>query len=104
FAVFDHSGEAEANGLTLRNSKVVVFGSPAAATPVMQAHPLAAFDLPLEVLVWDDDGQTQVGYAPPADLAARYDLEEELAARLSGIDAVADTATGPDQAASRSSS
>jgi uncharacterized protein (DUF302 family) len=90
FAVFDHSGEAEAHGLTLRDTKVVVFGSPVSGTPVMQAHPLAALDLPLKVLVWDDDGQTRLAYVSPAELAARYDLEQELAARLAGIDAVTD--------------
>ena len=58
FAVIDHSGEAEAHGLELRDTKVVIFGSPEAGTPVMQAHPLAALDLPLKVLVWDDEGET----------------------------------------------
>ena len=38
----------------------------------MQAMPLAALDLPLKVLVWDDDGQTKLTYTSPAALAARY--------------------------------
>jgi uncharacterized protein (DUF302 family) len=92
FAIIDHSGEAEAHGLTLRETKVVVFGNPVAGTPVMQARPLAALDLPLKVLVWDDGGQTRLAYAPPAELAARYELDEQLAARLAGIDAVTDDA------------
>jgi uncharacterized protein (DUF302 family) len=92
FAVFDHSGEARAHGLTLRDTKVVVFGSPSAGTPVMQARPLAALDLPLRILVWDDNGQTQLSYVQPAELAARYELDDDLAARLAGIDAVADAA------------
>jgi len=46
FAVIDHSGEARRAGLTLRDTKVVVFGNPSAGTPVMQASPLAALDLP----------------------------------------------------------
>jgi len=88
FAVVDHSGEAAAAGLELRDTKVVIFGSPPAGTPVMQAAPLAALDLPLKVLVWDDDGQTKLAYAPPAELAARYGLSGELAARLAGIEVV----------------
>jgi uncharacterized protein (DUF302 family) len=88
FAVIDHSGEAEANGLALRDTKVVIFGSPVAGTPVMQARPLAALDLPLKVLVWDDDGQTQLSYAPPAEFAARYDLDNDLSGRLAGIESV----------------
>jgi uncharacterized protein (DUF302 family) len=90
FAVIDHSGEAAAHGLELRDTKVVVFGSPAAGTPVMQAAPLAALDLPLKVLVWDDDGQTRVSYTAPSELAARYTLTDEHAARLAGIDGVTD--------------
>ena len=90
FAVIDHSGEAEAHGLALRDTKVVVFGNPVAGTPVMQARPLAALDLPLKVLVWDDDGQTRLSYVSPTELATRYDLDAELAARLAGIDAVTD--------------
>ncbi len=90
FVVIDHSGEAHARGLELRDTKVVVFGSPEAGTPVMEAHPLAALDLPLKVLVWDDVGETLLAYTAPVELASRYGLEDELAARLAGIDAVTD--------------
>ena len=88
FVVIDHSGEAAAHGLSLRDTKVVVFGSPVAGTPVMEAKPLAALDLPLKVLVWDDGGQTQLSYVPPPELAARYGLDDDLAAGLAGIEAV----------------
>jgi uncharacterized protein (DUF302 family) len=94
FAVIDHSGEAAAHGLELPDTKVVVFGSPEAGTPIMQAHPLAALDLPLKVLIWDNGGRTQLAYTPPAELAARYDLDEQLAARLAGIDALTDAVVG----------
>jgi uncharacterized protein (DUF302 family) len=90
FAVIDHSGEAAAHELELRDTKVVVFGSPVAGTPVMQAAPLAALDLPLKILVRDDDGQTRVSYTAPAELAARYALTDELSARLAGIDGLTD--------------
>ena len=90
FAVIDHSGEAKAAGLELRETKVLIFGAPKAGTPVMQAVPVAALDLPLKVLVWDDEGQTKVTYNPPAALAARYGLSDELASRLGAIDAVTD--------------
>jgi uncharacterized protein (DUF302 family) len=92
FAVIDHSGEAVAQGLELRDTKVVIFGSPVAGTPVMQAHPLAALDLPLKALVWDDEGQTKVSYTAPAELATRYGLGDELAGRLAGIDGLTDAA------------
>jgi uncharacterized protein (DUF302 family) len=54
------------------------------------AAPLSALDLPLKVLVWDNDGQTNVTYFSPDALAARYDLSPDLAARLAGINPLTD--------------
>jgi uncharacterized protein (DUF302 family) len=90
FVVVDHSGEARAAGLDLRETKVVLFGSPTAGTPVMAAAPLVALDLPLKVLVWADGDRTKVCYAPPSELANRYGLSDELAARFAGIEAITD--------------
>jgi uncharacterized protein (DUF302 family) len=90
FAVIDHSGEARASGLELRDTKLVIFGSPRAGTPVMASAPLAALDLPLKVLVWADGDQTKLSYTAPAALAERYQLGAELASRLAAIDALTD--------------
>jgi uncharacterized protein (DUF302 family) len=95
FAVIDQSAEASQVGMQLRETTLVLFGSPAAGTPVMAAAPLAALDLPLKVLVWADNGQTKVSYYGPAALAARYDLSEDLAARLAGIDPLTDALIAP---------
>lgn len=91
FAIVDHSGEARRIGLELRDTKLVIFGSPAAGTPVMQSVPLIALDLPLKVLVWDDEGQTRVSFTSPEALAARYNLSNDLAQRLAGIGPITDT-------------
>jgi uncharacterized protein (DUF302 family) len=96
FAVVDHSGAAREQGLELRDTKVVIFGSPVAGTPVMEAAPLAALDLPLKVLVWDDGGQTRLDYLSPEALGARYGLDEELTGRLAGIDALTDALLADD--------
>jgi uncharacterized protein (DUF302 family) len=93
FAVIDQSAEARQVGQQLRETVLVLFGSPAAGTPVMAAAPMAALDLPLKVLVWADDGQTKVSYYGPAALAERYDLSADLASKLAGIDPVTDTLT-----------
>jgi uncharacterized protein (DUF302 family) len=90
FAEIDQSAEARQAGLSLRATTLVIFGSPAAGTPVMAASPLAALDLPLKVLVWDDDGQTKVTYYSPAALAVRYHLSADLAGNLAAIDALTD--------------
>jgi uncharacterized protein (DUF302 family) len=92
FALIDHSGEAAAAGQDLRDTKLIVFGSPQAGTPVMVAAPLAALDLPLKAVVWQDGDQTKISYVAPAALAARYELPADLASRLAGIGAVVDAA------------
>ena len=90
FAVIDQAAEARQVGLSLRETTLVIFGSPAAGTPVMAAAPLSALDLPLKVLVWDDDGQTKVSYYSPAALAVRHHLPADLAGNLAGINALTD--------------
>ena len=95
FAVIDHSGEAERVGLKLRDTKLVVFGSPKAGTPVMVAAPLIALDLPLKILVWADDVQTRVSCTAPSTLAVRYDLSDELMAALAVIGPLTDALVGP---------
>jgi uncharacterized protein (DUF302 family) len=88
FAVIDHSGKARDVGLDLRDTKLVIFGSPSAATPVIEAAPLAALDLPLRVVVWENGHQTLVSYPAPAAVARRYGLDGDLADVLASIDAL----------------
>ena len=95
FAVIDQSAEASQVGMRLRETTLVMFGNPAAGTPVMMAAPLAALDLPLKVLVWDDAGQTKVSYVAPAALGARYQLSADLTAKLAGIDPLTDALIAP---------
>jgi uncharacterized protein (DUF302 family) len=94
FALVDHSGEAARAGLTMNETKLLVFGSPAAGTPVMAAAPLAALDLPLKTLVWaDSDGRVWISYNDPEYLRSRYDLSEDLAGRLAGVGPMVEAAT-----------
>src|SRR5262249_9211615 len=90
FAVIDQSAEARQVGLSLRETTLVIFGSPAAGTPVMAASPLAALDLPLKLLGCDADGHTNVSYYELDALAARYHLGADLAGNLAGINALTD--------------
>jgi uncharacterized protein (DUF302 family) len=90
FAVVDHSGEAERQGLELRDTKLVIFGNPAAGTPVMQSVPLSAIDLPLKILIWDSGAETSVSYVTPQTIATRYGLSDELRQRLVAVETLAD--------------
>ena len=95
FGVIDQTAAAKEVGLELRDTTLVLFGSPAAGTPVMVASPLSALDLPLKVLIWAGDGQTNVTYYSPAELAARHHLSPDMAARLAGIDPLTDALVAP---------
>ena len=87
FAVIDHSDEARRVGLALRDTKLFIVGSPSASTPVIAAAPLAALDLPVRVVVWEDGYQTKVSYPSPTEVARRYGLDD-VAAALASIDTV----------------
>jgi uncharacterized protein (DUF302 family) len=93
FALVDHSGEAAKVGLSMPDTKLLIFGSPAGGTPIMLDAPLAALDLPLKVLVWEHPaGGSFVSYLDPAYLGARHQLADDLTARIAGINAITDAA------------
>jgi uncharacterized protein (DUF302 family) len=95
FTVIDQAAEARQVGLELRDTVLVVFGNPAAGTPVMAAAPLSALDLPLKFAVWDDAGQTKVSYVSPEVISARYGLNAALAANLAAIGPLTDALVTP---------
>lgn len=79
FALIDHSGEAAKVGMTLRPTKLVIFGNPKGGTPLMLAAPTVAIDLPLKILVWEDDqGKVWISYNSPQYLQARHGLPSNL--------------------------
>jgi uncharacterized protein (DUF302 family) len=89
FAVIDHTGEAEKVGLKMRPTKVVIFGSPKAGTPLMVAAPSLAIDLPLKALVAEDsEGKVSVTYNSPEYLKERHGVPEELIKNLVGAGVV----------------
>jgi uncharacterized protein (DUF302 family) len=83
FAVIDQAAEARKHGLPLRETQLVIFGNPVGGTPIMEAVPLTALDLPLKILVSaDDDGKIWMAYLDRNWLAARYHLSHQLAGPL----------------------
>jgi uncharacterized protein (DUF302 family) len=85
FDVIDHAAAAVDAGLSLRPTRVVVFGSPAAGTPLMVDHPVLALELPLRILVWEDDGgQVWLSYLEPQALAEQFGVPAAQAGVLGG--------------------
>jgi uncharacterized protein (DUF302 family) len=95
FALVDHSGEAAKAGLTMNPTKLLIFGSPLAGTPLMVASPSVAIDLPLKILVWQDaDGKAWISYNTPEYLRARHNLPPELVHNIAVVEALAAKAAG----------
>lgn len=83
FTRINHSGEAEAAGLHMPPTQVLIFGNPKGGTPVMLADPLSAIDLPLKALAWQDaTGKVWLTWNDPEYLRARYNLTPETIAPL----------------------
>jgi uncharacterized protein (DUF302 family) len=76
FATIDQAAAAETASLALRPTTLIVFGNPKAGTALMQAFPLAALDLPVKLLVWQDGDAVNVAYAPMSEVAQRYGIDE----------------------------
>jgi uncharacterized protein (DUF302 family) len=93
FAVVDHSGEAEKVGMKMRPTKLLIFGNPNAGTPLMIAAPSIAIDLPLKLLVWEDDAKTVwITFNSAEYLRDRHKLPESLVANISVVSALAERA------------
>jgi uncharacterized protein (DUF302 family) len=89
FALVDHSGEAEKVGLKMRPTKVLIFGSPKAGTPLMVAAPSLAIDLPLKALVAADAAdKVSVTYNDPEYIRVRHGVPTELIKNLAGAGVV----------------
>jgi uncharacterized protein (DUF302 family) len=94
FALIDHSGEAAKAGLAMRPTKLVVFGNPRAGTPAMTVAPSLAIDLPLKLLVWEDEqGAAWVSYNSLGYLVERHGVPRDLAQPLAAVEALAAAAT-----------
>jgi len=90
FALIDHSGEAEKVGLKMPPTKLLIFGSPKAGTPLMLASPRIAIDLPLKILIWEDSGgKVWVSYNSPAYLQERHGLPPELIQNIAVVEMLA---------------
>lgn len=89
FAFVDHSGEAAKVGMKMRPTKLLIFGSPKAGTPLMNAAPSLAIDLPLKALVSEDEkGAVWVSYNSPEYLKKRHGLPDDLMKNIAGAGAL----------------
>ena len=93
FVLVDHSGEAEKAGMKMPPTKLLIFGSPKAGTPLMLAAPSIAIDFPLKVLIWEDRlGKVWISYNSTEYLQERHSIPPELLNNIAVVDMLAATA------------
>jgi uncharacterized protein (DUF302 family) len=86
FSRIDHAAAAATVGLSMPPTVVLIFGNPRGGTPLMLEHPLLALDLPLKVLVREDDaGRTWLSCNARDYLAQRYGFAADRAAAISAV-------------------
>jgi uncharacterized protein (DUF302 family) len=93
FARIDHAEAARQAEMILRATEVLIFGNPKGGTLLMQAAQSIGIDLPLKVLVWqDENGKCWIGYNDPHWLAARHGAvqghEKLLDVMMKGLETV----------------
>lgn len=97
-ARIDHAAGAKAAGLDMPPTEVIMFGNPRLGTPLMLAQPSVAIELPMKMLIWQDKiGKVTIGYAPPSDLKARYQIsgqDEPLNMMTGALAGLAKAASG----------
>lgn len=83
FARIDHAELAHKKGLALRPTELILFGNPEIGTRLMQDRQLAAIDLPIKVLVWEDEqGQVRIAYNDMQWLKQRHGLTDTATLRV----------------------
>jgi len=93
FALIDHSGEAANVGISMRPTKLLIFGNPKAGTPLMLAAPSSAIDLPLKILVWEDEqSKVWISYDSPRYLQQRHGFPQQLLPNIDVIENLASAA------------
>jgi uncharacterized protein (DUF302 family) len=93
FDSIDQSAAAQSVGLALRPTTLLIFGNPKGGTPLMDAFPLAALDLPMKLLVWEENGKVNVAYTPAHVIAQRYAVTGKDAL-ITALDRVLETLAG----------
>ncbi len=94
FATIDQAQAATNAGLTLRPTSLIIFGNPKGGTPLMDAFPLVALELPLKLLVWEQDGTVNVAYQQMSEIAKQYGVtgrDAQIAAMDHALDALSST-------------
>jgi uncharacterized protein (DUF302 family) len=79
-AQVDHRANARSAKMDIPPSKLFLINDPKMSAELIKAEPTMAIDLPLKMLVWEDEqGQTHVTYDDPEAIARRHGVTGKAA-------------------------
>ena len=79
FATIDHKKAAEAVGESMQPATVLIVGNPKVGTALMQENPRLAIELPLKILIYEDEKKVNIRYEKVAAIAKKYDIKQNFA-------------------------
>ena len=98
FSRIDHAAGAASIGEALRPTVLIIFGNPKVGTALMKCGQTAGIDLPLKVLVWEDEnGRVKLTYNDPRFIADRHGISDcgQVLDKMTGaLKGFAEKATG----------
>ena len=76
FATIEHHKAAEAVGESMRPATVLIVGNPKVGTALMQENPRLAIELPLKILIYEEDKTVKIRYEKIAAIAEKYHIKQ----------------------------
>jgi len=78
YARIDQQAEVNKTGQSLAPLQFILFGNPKAGGPIMAENPIAALDLPLKIIAWEDARKkVWIAYNDAAYIEERYSLSNK---------------------------
>jgi uncharacterized protein (DUF302 family) len=83
YARINQQTEVQKAGINIPPLEIILFGNPKAGGPIMAENPVAALDLPLKIIAWEDN-EKKVWYAfnDASYIGDRYSLSQSLVSVL----------------------
>jgi uncharacterized protein (DUF302 family) len=96
---WSHSDKANAVGVKLRPTELLIFGNPKLGSHMFTSKQTAGIDLPMKALAWqDENGKVWLTYNDPVYIAQRHGIADrpEIVARMgAALKKITDAAVTP---------
>ena len=79
FATIDHKKAAEAVGESMPPATVLIVGNPKVGTALMQENPRLAIELPLKILIYEENKTVNIRYEKIAAMGEKYHIKQNFA-------------------------